>query len=217
MLQTLLALSASLETEQQPLADLVITPLAVIDATGAPALAQMTVVIRKGRIAEIGKSGDVAIPSGARIVDASGKFLIPGLWDMHGHLTEAGEGALALLMENGVTGVRDMGGDLEKIDLWRRQIATGERLGPHIVRAGPFVDGPKPHLKNRVAVTTAIEARRAVAGLKRRGVDFIKGLVFNGKRRGAWILQGTEPRLSVLCHRAICKVVSTEMNAREDA
>jgi imidazolonepropionase-like amidohydrolase len=103
-----------------------------------------------------------------------GNFDYQSLWDMHGHLTYAGEDALALLIENGITGVRDMGGDLTLIDHWRNEINTGRRLGPHIIRAGPFLDGPKPDQKYRSTVTNAAGCRRAVDILKLRGVDFIK-------------------------------------------
>jgi imidazolonepropionase-like amidohydrolase len=187
-----LALGVSGETKQRPQTDLVITHVTVIDATGAPAKPEMTIVITDGRIAALGKTGEVRLPKDGRILDASGKFLIPGLWDMHGHLTYAGDNGLALLIENGITGVRDMGGDLDRIDAWRKEIAEGRRLGPHIVRAGPFVDGPKPHLKDRLTVNNAAEARRAVDALKRRGVDFIK--VHNGLSRESFFAVAEEAR-----------------------
>ncbi len=93
---------------------------------------------------------------------------------MHGHLTDATEDAFPLLIMNGVTGVRDMGGDLAQIDHWRSEIDSGRRVGPHIVRAGPFVDGPKEGVSNRLTVRTPEEARAAVHNLKAKGVDFIK-------------------------------------------
>src|SRR5262249_14488031 len=150
-----------------------------------------TVVITGDHIAAVGPSETIRIPDGARVVDDSGKFLIPGLWDMHGHLSYAMETALSLLILNGVTGVRDMGGDLNQIDRWRREIAEGKRVGPQIVRAGPFVDGPKPE-KYRLTVTNAAEARQAVDELKRRGVDFIK--VHNGLSRDAFFAVADEAR-----------------------
>src|SRR5580704_11270955 len=64
---------------------LVFTHVTVIDATGAPAQPDMTVVIANGRIAEIGKSASVHVPKNGELIDAAGKFLIPGLWDMHMH------------------------------------------------------------------------------------------------------------------------------------
>src|SRR5208282_3784384 len=116
----------------------------------------------------------VQIPKGALVVNATGKFLIPGLWDMHGHLTDATDSAFPLLIMNGFTGVRDMGGDLDQIDRWRAEIQQGKRIGPHIIRAGPFVDGPKEGVSNRLTVRTPEEARQAVRQLKAKGVDFIK-------------------------------------------
>jgi imidazolonepropionase-like amidohydrolase len=146
----------------------------VIDATGAPARPDRDVVIRGGRIAAVDSAGRVPLPRDARTIDATGKFMIPGLWDMHGHLTDATEAAFPLLVMNGITGVRDLGGDLARIDRWRAEIEKGERLGPRIVRAGPFVDGVKPGVPHRLTVTTPEQARRAVDSLKTLGVDFIK-------------------------------------------
>ncbi len=109
----------------------------------------------------------------APAIDGRGKFLIPGLWDMHGHLTDAGEGALTQLIENGVTGVRDMGGDLELVQRWRREIERGTRIGPHIVAAGPMLDGPTKAQWHVVAHNEA-EARALVRSIKQRGADFLK-------------------------------------------
>jgi imidazolonepropionase-like amidohydrolase len=153
---------------------LALTHITVIDCTGAPAQPNSTVVVAQGRITAVGPSDGIKIPAGARLVDATGKFLIPGLWDMHGHLTDATEDAFPLLIMNGVTGVRDMGGDLAQIDRWRSEIDKGLRVGPHIIRAGPFVDGPKEGVSNRLTVRTPEDARQAVHTLKAKGVDFIK-------------------------------------------
>jgi imidazolonepropionase-like amidohydrolase len=153
---------------------LALTHVTVIDCTGRPAQPNSTVVVAQGHIAAVGPSDAIKIPAGTRVVDASGKFLIPGLWDMHGHLTDATEDAFPLLIMNGVTGVRDMGGDLAQLDRWRSEINNGTRVGPHIIRAGPFVDGPKEGVTNRLTVRTPDEARQAVRDLKAKGVDFIK-------------------------------------------
>jgi imidazolonepropionase-like amidohydrolase len=176
MRQWLLAccMLCSLPAAAQKDNSLVITHVMVIDCTGAAAKPNSTVVVTGGFISAVGPSETVKIPSGARVIDASGKFLIPGLWDMHGHLTDATEDAFPLLIMNGVTGVRDMGGDLAQIDRWRSEINDGTRVGPHIIRAGPFVDGPKQGVSNRLTVHTPEEARQAVHTLKAKGVDFIK-------------------------------------------
>ena len=100
--------------------------------TGAKPLADQTVIIQKGRIANIASSNAVAIPRGAQILDARGKFLIPGLVDMHIHITAAGEPdgsrkfIIPLLLANGITSVRDMGGYLESLNPLRKEIAEGK-------------------------------------------------------------------------------------------
>jgi imidazolonepropionase-like amidohydrolase len=167
-------LFCSLPAAAQKDNSLAITHVTAIDCTGAAAKPNSTVVVTGSLISAVGPSETVKIPSGARIIDANGKFLIPGLWDMHVHLTDATEDAFPLLIMNGVTGVRDMGGDLAQIDRWRSEIDNGTRVGPHIIRAGPFVDGPKEGVTNRLTVRTPAEARQAVHTLKAKGVDFIK-------------------------------------------
>ncbi len=163
---------------------LAITHVTVIDCTGAPAKADMTVLVVGDRIADVAQSAVIAVPKNARVLDGKGKFLVPGLWDMHGHLTDATQTAFPLLILNGVTGIRDMGGNLTEIDAWRSEIQSGTRVGPHIVRAGPFVDGPKQGVSNRFTVTTPEQARSAVSRLKQEGVDFIK--VHNALPRDAF-------------------------------
>ena len=167
-------LISPLMTATQKANELAITHVTVIDCTGAAPQPNSTVMVSNGHISMVGPSDRAVIPVGTRVVDGSGKFLIPGLWDMHGHLTDATEDAFPLLIMNGVTGVRDMGGDLAQIDRWRSEIDKGSRVGPHIIRAGPFVDGPKEGVSNRLTVRTPEEARQAVHNLKAKGVDFIK-------------------------------------------
>jgi imidazolonepropionase-like amidohydrolase len=167
-------LACSLSASAQKNNALALTHVTVIDCTGAPAQPNSTVVVAQGHITAVGLSDAIKIPASARVVNATGKFLIPGLWDMHGHLTDATEDAFPMLIMNGVTGVRDMGGDLTQLDRWRSEIDSGLRVGPHILRAGPFVDGPKEGVTNRLTVRTPEEARRAVHDLKAKGVDFIK-------------------------------------------
>jgi len=174
------------------MASLAITDVTVIDCSGAAARPESTVLIADGRITEVGPSANVEIPAGARVAAGRGRFLIPGLWDMHGHLTDATEDALALLLMNGVTGVRDLGGDLALLDRWRAEIETGSRAGPRIVRAGPFVDGPKEGVTNRLTVTSPDGARRAVHEVKASGVDFIK--VHNALPREAFFALMAEAR-----------------------
>lgn len=173
---------------------LAITHVTVIDATGAPAMPDMTVTIRDGRIAMIKKSSrkppkNAQIIDGrgkdgrgkdGRSIDGRGKFLIPGLWDMHVHtnfgdwIPDGEELVLPLFVANGVTGVRDMGGDLELLKKWRSEISAGTIIGPRMVIAGPMVDGLPPHFPASLPVTTAEDGRKAVDDLKQGGADFIK-------------------------------------------
>ena len=174
-------LSAVPGSETKPL---VLTHVTLIDMTGSPPSADTTVVITGDRISNIGKSGAVRIPKDATVIDASGKFLIPGLWDMHVHLSLATRSSLSVLVANGITGVRDMGGDLTEIDRFRDAIANRSLVGPHIYRAGPVVDGPK-EAEYRLTITTPSEARQAVLRLKAQQVDFIK--VHNAIPRDAYV------------------------------
>jgi imidazolonepropionase-like amidohydrolase len=153
---------------------LVITHVTVIDATGAPAKPDMTVVIRDGRIDAAGRSGRIRPPKNAQVVDASGKFLIPGLWDMHVHQWNK-EAFFPLFIANGVTGVRDMFSPLPPVKQWRAEVAAGTTIGPHIVAAGIILDGPNPPCAPcSIAVGNAAEGRKAVLTVKQMGSDFIK-------------------------------------------
>jgi predicted amidohydrolase len=138
-----------------------ITHVTVIDATGAPPQQDMTVLIADRRIATLGPSGPTAIPRAARILDATGKFLIPGLAGMHVHLTGAGEPRgsrefiIPLLLANGVTTVRDMGGKVEYLGALRSEIEGGARLGPQIFFTGPYLDGDPPGYQPSTVVKSA--------------------------------------------------------------
>ncbi|MBV8891890.1 MAG: amidohydrolase family protein [Acidobacteria bacterium] len=79
-----------------------------------------------------------------------------------------------LLVANGITGVRDMGGDLEPLKQWRADIASGKMIGPRMLISGPMLDGPVPQFPSSVPIRTAAEARGAVEELTKGGADFIK-------------------------------------------
>jgi len=160
---------------------LIIHDVTVIDATGGPAQAHRTVIVRDGKIEEIGSSaGGVGGKLSGVHIDGGGKFLIPGLWDMHVHMVfgdwfpHGKEVTLPLFIANGITGVRDMGGELEVLQQWRKEIAAGTLIGPRMVISGPMLDGPQPRFPSSVAIATPEDGRRAVDDLKRRGADFIK-------------------------------------------
>jgi hypothetical protein len=169
---------------------LIIENVTVIDATGAAPRPGMSVGIDKGQITEIKKS--IHAPKGAEIIDASGKFLIPGLWDMHVH-TGAPEIFFPLLIANGITGVREMftGIPIETIREWRMRAGV-----PRIFAAG-FLDGPlmlnngqPPH--GAFAVADPAQARFAVRALAQNGFDFLK--VYNSIPRDAYFAIADEAR-----------------------
>src|SRR6266566_1897513 len=169
---------ASCRSPREPA--LAITHVTVIDMTAGAPLTDQTVVIENQLISKIGTSSTIAVPRGAKIVDATGKFLIPGLADMHIHLTAAGEPdgsrkfIVALLLANGITTVRDMGSYLDSILPLRKDIADGKRLGPRIFTPGPYLDGDPPSFQPSIVVTSSAQASTEVHGLIQERVDFIK-------------------------------------------
>jgi imidazolonepropionase-like amidohydrolase len=176
---TLTALACALpaSTTGQSTQPLVITHATVINGTGAEPLRDQTVVIAGNRIDRIGPSRSVDVPRGARVLDATGQFLIPGLWDMHVHVGEYQEGRQTLrrLLAYGITGIRDMASPLDDILRLEREIDDGTILGPQMVVAGPILQGPLPFaLPPLVRTVTEQNARATVAELRSRGVDFIK-------------------------------------------
>jgi imidazolonepropionase-like amidohydrolase len=144
-------------------------------------LTNQTVIVRDGRIAEIGDAAKITVPKAALRIDGRGKYLIPGLADMHTHLFSDGEfpdslagDELMVMLANGVTTIRLMIGTPEHLVL-REQVAKGELLGPTIYAASPQLAGRafgEPF--NGYVVTTPEQARAAVKKAKAAGYDFIK-------------------------------------------
>lgn len=180
VLYAIIAVSAltSCSTAHSPA--IAITHVTVIDATGAPAKLDFTVILRGSSIAAVGPSASTPVPSGAKVIDGPGKFLIPGLADMHIHLTGAGEPTgsrefiIPLLVANGITTVRDMGGKVDYLKALRAEINSGKRVGPLIFFTGPYLDGNPPSFQPSIVVQTAPEGVAAVQKLKSEGVDFVK-------------------------------------------
>jgi imidazolonepropionase-like amidohydrolase len=163
-----------------------ITHVTVIDTKSGKEDRDRTVIISGNRILDV--KGAVRVPSGAKVVDATGKYLIPGLWDMHVHMrgsirgsmpnfARENEAMLPLYLANGVTGVREMGGDLVDVVLqWRSEVESGKRVAPRIATCGPKLDGAKPRFPGSIPITRPEEARTAVQRVKVMGVDFVKVL-----------------------------------------
>jgi len=163
-----------------PGASLVLTNLTVVDIRTGTLHTSQTVVIDHDHIVAVSAAGSAKLSTKAKRIDCSGLFAIPGLWDMHVHLSfgdwfpGAKEILLPLFIANGITGVRDMGSDLDVVQSWRSDINAGRLVGPRIFTSGPMLDGPKPRFPSSVAIATPDDARRAVADLKHHGADFIK-------------------------------------------
>ena len=153
-----------------------ITHVAVIDVRAGTIKPDMTVLIEGDGIAAVRPSSDKeSLPAGeTQVVDGRGKFLLPGLWDMHVH-TDGEDRLLRLLLANGITGIRDIAGDVTKLTVAKRRINSGKLIGPRLVFAGPMLEGP-PSVADEATwiIHSPEEARRAVERLVELHVDFIK-------------------------------------------
>jgi hypothetical protein len=168
---------------QQP-TPIAITHVTVINPGTSSVEANQTVVVTGDRISSVSDAAKVQPPKDARVIDGAGQYLIPGLWDMHVHsvfgdwFPGGRDIILPLFIANGVTGVRDMGGEVPVLMAWRKEIASGKLIGPRMVFSGPMLDGYLPNGKLRfpssIPVKTPADAIAAVDSLKKQGVDFIK-------------------------------------------
>ena len=162
-----------------------ITDVTVINPRTQAVLPHRTVVVEGGRIRSI-QSSTVEPPRGAQLINGTHRFVMPGLWDAHVHLTKAGVLSLPLFVANGVTGVRDMGSDFSEVAKWRSQIEAGQLVGPRIKTAGQMLESRanvdrmkregtvEPVDRLRIGVANPEEGRAAVRRLAREGVDHIK-------------------------------------------
>ncbi len=173
---------------------LVITHISIVDISTGETQPDMTVLISDGRIKEIASSTTFRIPERVQVVECQGKFLIPGLWDMHVHMFNQVSGRppnawyFPLFVANGVTSIREMWTkpeDMEQVHEWRRLEAEGRLLAPRIAAVGTLVDGPAGAETTQIGgalpgptaniVRTPEEARDFVRALKAVGdIDFVK-------------------------------------------
>jgi imidazolonepropionase-like amidohydrolase len=164
---------------------LVIKDVTVIDATGRAAQPNMTVEIEGGRIVAVRPSKKAHTPKNATIIDGMGKFLIPGLWDMHVHGASDSRAPWShlLFVANGVAGVRDMSGPPDA-RAWRAAQASDPDPSPTIYLGSPIVDGPNPTWPDSIVVADEAQGREVVDQQQQRGADFIK--VYSGLSRSAY-------------------------------
>ena len=183
-LRPIVAMCATLlacEPSSRPLRDSGTTgDIAFVDVTvlpmtqGGETLARQTVIVSGDSIVTIGAAAHVQVSTEATIIDGAGRFLMPGLTDMHVHLEYSEDPSiLALFLANGVTTVRNMDGRPYILE-WRDLIERGEMLGPRIYTAGPILDGDPPVRGDNLAIGSAEEAREAVRAQAAAGYDFVK-------------------------------------------
>jgi len=143
----------------------------VVDVVNEKTIPNVTVIIENGIIKKIGIDGAIIIPAGAKIIDAKGKMLLPGLWDMHAHFEQAEWGPAYLAA--GVTTVRDCGNEFSFINAIKDAIDQGKGVGPEILKAG-IIDGKGPYALGIIQATTKQEAIQAVDRYKENGFVQIK-------------------------------------------
>ena len=189
----------------------IIKGVGIVDTRNGIVLHDRSVVIEGNRIASLGPSANVVTPPGAKLIDGAGKFLIPGLWDAHIHTSDDAEtrnAVLPLLIANGVTGARSMAADCHSQDVkrlaecgptiydvnkWRQEIAAGTLVGPRLVAASYYTDGPDNLEESTIDNPGTAEHARAYARLLNdRGVDLIK--VYSGMYREAYFAMAEEAR-----------------------
>jgi imidazolonepropionase-like amidohydrolase len=143
----------------------------LVDGSGRDAIRDATVVVADGRIVAAGPSASVTVPAAARRIDVRGKTIVPGLWDMHGHVMQI-EWAPTYLA-TGVTTVRDMGNEIDFIIPLREAIRSGRAIGPTLLLAG-LVDGPGPDAFGAVTAGTPEEARAVARRYHDLGFEQLK-------------------------------------------
>ena len=157
----------------KPLAEgsLALVGATLVDATGAPAIPNATVLVEKGRIVAAGPSVSTPVPPGARRIDVAGKTIIPGLWDNHAHLHQIEW--IPTYIAAGVTSVRDMGAEWPLLVAMRSAIRSGKVTGPNLFFAG-LIDGPGPQGFGEFSAATPDEGRAIVRRYHQLGFEMIK-------------------------------------------
>lgn len=171
------ALTAACQRGKPVDATVAIEHVTLIDGTDRGARPEMTVAIVDDRIVAVGPSAEITLGQVENRVDGKGMYLIPGLWDMHVHLMIYKEHALPLFLANGVTTIREVGGDLKEVGWIRQEVKAGRMMGPDVMIAGPTLDAvqiTRAFPEVRAAVPTPEAGRAMVDSLAGLDVDVIK-------------------------------------------
>ncbi len=168
--------------------DVVINHVSVVDVLTGKVSADQTVAVAHGKIVQIGPVAQARYTA-RQTLDGRGRYLLPGLWDMHVHfrggdsLAAANKKSLTLYLAHGITTVRDCGGDLTpRIFEWRREEAAGTLAGPRIFTSGPKIDGPGATWPGSLEVETPAQVSKALDSLQKLRVDYVK--IYDSKISG---------------------------------
>jgi imidazolonepropionase-like amidohydrolase len=172
---------SSCKNNESKVYDLVILNARIINVENESVSEGQSIFISDGKIVEVRKGVDKKQFTADRLIDADGKFVMPGLWDNHVHfrggdtLVEENKDLLPLFLAYGITTVRDAGGDITpSVMKWKDQIANGELDGPRIFSSGPKLDGDKPAWPGSIKVTSKAEIVAALDSLESLEVDYVK-------------------------------------------
>jgi len=193
----LLGLLAACQEVTVPSADLALVHATIVDPVEGTREPDRTILVDAGRIVAVAPSARVRVPEDSRVVDATGRFVIPGLWDTHVHSAWNPAWHFPLLVAHGVTSVRNMHTTvdtaLELTAAVKRRLANGDLLGPRFLANGPIVDGEPPIQEGSVNARTPAEGRAIVDSLVAGGADFIK--VYSNLRRDVYLAITDQARL----------------------
>jgi hypothetical protein len=200
--------------------DLVLKNVNVVDVDSGTVIAGRSVILSDGYIEEIGAQESMRAPAGARVIDGSGRYLMPALWDMHTHPMEPE--ALSMLVANGVGGTRIMWGLPRHLE-WRARVELGELLGPRLLIAGPIIEGVPPaqaagvvDTEGRRLVKTFAEGVAEVRRQQIAGFDYIK--VYNNIPLDAYnglVAEADRLRMPVVGHVPFAAGIQGALAARQ--
>lgn len=180
LILSLALITISCKNKPQNRCDLAITNANVIHLENGEVELQ-NVYISNGKIEAVEPAGSKSNFKADSIIDATGKYILPGFWDNHIHLRGGdslitnNKNFLKLFIANGITTVRDAGGDLTKSVMdWKKEIAEEKLIGPTIFTAGPKIDGPKATWAGSLEVESDTDIQKAFDSLEKLQVDFVK-------------------------------------------
>lgn len=181
LLYCLALFCVSCKEEEKEKFDLMISHANIVDVASGEIIEDQTILISGDSIRKVVNAADIENYQAAKEFNAEGKFVMPGLWDMHVHfrggdsLVQENKDLLPLFLSYGITSIRDAGGDITpQVLQWRKAIANNELEGPRIFTPGPKLDGENPAWEGSIQVTTEAEVKAALDSLEAIGVDFVK-------------------------------------------